>query len=390
MKTGKFAYMDDSMGEPSRLPEDYTPERPEFSNVERIYLARGSLDTKECERFVERICALYPDAEIFESLDTPHNSIELNETAPLDRHLAGKHALLFGEHKSSVRFSAEEGNSCPNYWHFSAYGFCPYGCRYCFLAGTRGVWHSPTVKIFVNLPEIIAEIAKVADRLEKETAFYHGKLQDGLALDTLTAYSTILVPFFARHKFARHVLLTKSANVERLLPLEHNGRTTLSWSLSPPEVADCFEENTPGVEERIKAMERVARAGYPVRAVIMPIIPMEGWENLYSRFLRNLLARVPLQRITFGGICSYKSARMLMNKKLGPENAICDAMEKASSTPDGRVRYRRELRVEIYEHLMNIVRETRPDLAQALCLEEISVWDAVGLKGNLGRCNCVL
>ena len=207
------------------LPKNYKPIRPDFFDVERIYLAKGSLDTKERKIFVEQICSLYPKAEIIHALDLPHNRIQLQKSDTLKFHTEGKKTLVFGVIQNSVRFSEEEGNTCPNYWHFSTTGFCPYGCKYCYLSGTQGVWYSPTVKIYLNLNEIFDKINKVAERLSKPTAFYLGKLQDGLALDPLTAYSTILVPFFAEHKYARQILLTKSTNVERLLDLHHHGNT---------------------------------------------------------------------------------------------------------------------------------------------------------------------
>jgi len=47
--------------------------------------------------------------------------------------------------------------------------------------------------------------------------------QDGLSLDLLTVFSSMLVPFFAGHPFARQVILTKSDSVEGLLSLVHNG-----------------------------------------------------------------------------------------------------------------------------------------------------------------------
>ena len=46
-----------------------------------------------------------------------------------------------------------------------AVGFCPYGCKYYYLAGTQGVKFSPTVKIYVNLPEMLEEINRIARRL---------------------------------------------------------------------------------------------------------------------------------------------------------------------------------------------------------------------------------
>jgi spore photoproduct lyase len=104
------------------LPTDYEPVRPDHMEVSRIYLAKGSISTPERRQFVERICCLYPEAKVNECLDIPHNRIELNETDILALHHTGKRTLVFGELKSAVRFSQEEGNTCPNYWHFSPYG----------------------------------------------------------------------------------------------------------------------------------------------------------------------------------------------------------------------------------------------------------------------------
>jgi spore photoproduct lyase len=173
------------------LPEDYEPVRPEYLKLTKIFLAKGSVSTTERKRFVERIIRLYPETEVIECPNIPHNRIELNQTDVLALHNAGKNILVFGELKNSVRFSEETGNTCPNYWHFSPYGFCPYGCKYCYLAGTQGVKFSPTVKVYVNIPEMLSEIDNIANRLQKPIAFYIGKLQDALALDPLTAYSNI-------------------------------------------------------------------------------------------------------------------------------------------------------------------------------------------------------
>lgn len=373
------------------LPADYEPVRPDHLQVSRIYLVRGSVATLERRRFVERICSLYPEVEVEECSDTPHNRIRLDESDALGLHQLGKHTLVFGELKTAVRFSQEAGNACPNYWHFSPYGFCPYGCKYCYLAGTQGVKFSPTVKIYVNLPEILGEIDHIARRLGRPTAFYLGKLQDALALDPLTAYSTVLVPFFAEHPWARLTLLTKSAHVNRLLGLEHRGHAILSWSVNPPEVSAIFEENVPSVEERLEAMRLVAQRGYPVRAVMMPIIPIEGWQEAYAAFAERLIKTVPIQRLTLGGVCIYQGARRLMERKMGLGNVISVHVDSGSQMPgDGRARYPRDLRHEAYSLIIEAVRRLRPDLELALCLEERSLWQSTGVEERLGRCNCVL
>jgi spore photoproduct lyase len=371
--------------------ESCQPVKPEHFEVERIVLAKRSVFTAQRHRFVKGICGLYPDAEVIECPDSPHNRVNLQTKDPLELHLRGKRTLVFGEHKSAVRLSREEGNTCPNYWHFSPYGFCPHGCHYCYLAGTQGVRFSPTVKIFLNLQEILLEIDRVACELAKPTAFYLGKLQDGLALDPLTGYSRALVSFFARHPYARMTLLTKSAEVANLLDLDHKGNTILSWSLNPAKVISQFETNTPQLHERVEAMKACGDAGYRVRAVIMPVIPVSGWQSIYDRFLEKLLVQVQLERITLGGVCIYRAALDLMERKLGKDNAISQALSTGGERcADGRARYPESLRVEIYGHIIKKIRQLKPDLTIGLCLEEKSVFEALDLTESIGRCNCVL
>jgi len=298
---------------------------------------------------------------------------------------------VLAEHNSAVRYSAEEGNSCPNYWHFSPYGFCPYGCAYCYLAGTQGVRFSPTVKIFLNLPEILAEVNRIAQKIGEPTAFYLGKLQDALALDPLTGYSRRIIPFFAEHRTARLTLLTKSADVRNLLDLDHREHSILSWTVNPATVIEAFEKNTPTLEDRLKAMEACAAGGYPIRAVVMPIIPVRDWQTVYDEFLTDLLTRVRLARITLGSICSYPQAMRLTEQRLGHNNPISTRLDRgAGRLIDGRLRFPRTLREEVYRCLIQTICRSAPDLEVGLCLEERSMFDALEIRASVGRCNCVL
>ncbi|MHC4792503.1 MAG: SPL family radical SAM protein, partial [Planctomycetota bacterium] len=311
--------METSLFPTESLYLNYQPKPASHFNPDTIVLTKGSCQTAQQHNFVQAICNLYPKAQVTERFDIPHNRFELGGSDPLELHYKGKNTLLFGVHKSALRFSDEDGNTCPNYWHFSPYGFCPYDCQYCYLAGTPGVKFSPTVKIFVNIGAILGQIAGIASKLSEPTAFYLGKLQDGLALDQLTGYSHMMIPFFAQQKYARLTLLTKSADVGNLLDLDHQGHTILSWSLNPTEICNAFESNVPSPNERIAAMRKCADAGYPLRAVIMPTIPIEGWQNIYTSFLENLLKSVPLERVTLGQICSYSGALQLTERKLGKD-----------------------------------------------------------------------
>ncbi len=369
----------------------HTPRRPEFFQPERIVLAAGSLETPERQTFVERILGLYPDAIVERRTDTTHNKIAPAKPDPYGRHVAGKKTLIFGVHKSAVRFADERGNTCPNYWHFSPYGFCPYDCQYCYLAGTRSVFLSPAVKIFVNLPEIWDEIDRTALHLATPTAFYLGKLQDALALEPLTGYVAGVIPRFAKHPFARMTLLTKAADVGDLPSRDHGGRTVLSWSMNPPEVHRQYERNVPPPDERLAAMKQCAEAGYTVRVNLMPIIPIGEWREMYADFLERLLTTVHVSRLTFGGICIYPDARVLMERKMGRDNAVSETLlPHAGHRDNRRQRFPEDMRVEAYRFLCDTAKEYSPETELSLCLETPQVMERVGLAECRGRCNCVL
>ena len=243
----------------------------------------------------------------------------------------------------------------------------------------------------MNLDEMLDRIDAVVRKQGRPMPFYLGKLQDGLALDRLTGYSRRMVQFFADHPYARMTVLTKSVDVENLLDLDHRGRTILSWTTNPPEVDRQFEPNTPSVEKRIEAMRQCAAAGYPVRAVVMPIIPMDDWREVYETFLHNLLARVPLSRITLGGTCIYKPALQLVELKLGVKNAISQNLQPPDPRKsDRRSRYAESQRIDIYRHLVDTIRSLNGDLQIGLCLEHASIFKALGMTPAIGQCNCLL
>jgi spore photoproduct lyase len=179
--------------------------------------------------------------------------------------------------------------------------------------------------------------------------------------------------------------------VDNLLAVEHRGHAHLSWTLSPPVVAEAFEQNAPPLEDRLRAIEACAAAGYPVRAVVMPIIPLAGWETVYGDFLAELLARVGLSRITLGSICSYPQALQLTEWKLGRDNPISAQLDpRRRAASDGRRRFPRALREQVYRHLVEVIRRADAELEIGLCLEETELIDSLQTEIVPGRCNCVL
>jgi len=51
-------------------------------------------------------------------------------------------------------------------------------------------------------------------------------------------------------------------------------------------------------------MRRCAEAGYPVRAVFMPLIPINGWRVAYGGFVKEPVEAVPLERLKWAAFAA--------------------------------------------------------------------------------------
>lgn len=356
---------------------------------ERIVLARGALDTAPRRAYVERLLARFPNARHIEALGRTHMQLGgLLPKGDAARRAAGRRTLVIGTIATPLRQSRETGIVCPNYLHISPTAYCTYGCAYCYLAGSCSTVVAPVAKVFVNLEDVLAAIARRARRLAEPTSFYIGKLQDSLALDPLTGFSRVLVPFFAAQPLARLVMLTKGDCVENLLCAAHGGHSVISWSVNPEAVCAEYEGGAPPLARRLDAARRCQQAGYPVRFLIMPVLPVAGWREHYARLVEAIFAATRPERITLGGICSYGTALRLTAQALGADNLIARHLAPAPS-PDGRRRFPRELRAELYRHIIGEIRRREPELPVGLCLEERELWEACGLDAGPPVCNCV-
>ena len=73
------------------------------------------------------------------------------------------------------------------------------------------------------------------------------------------------------------------------------------------------------------------------------------------------------------------------------ENAISSLIDCApDKSEDGRLRFARSPREEVYRHLVACIRRECPDIETGLCLEEQAMFPALDLQDSIGRCNCAL
>jgi spore photoproduct lyase len=272
------------------------------------------------------------------------------------------------------------GIVCPHF-HILAHGNgCLFRCAYCYLQLTFRGKVGPTV--FTNVGDMLAEVDAFLAR-EEPAVLNAGELSDALALDDRTGLTKELVPRFAAQGRHLLLLLTKSANVDNLLNLDHKGRTVVSFSVNAADVAAKYELGSPSPAERVAAARRAAQAGYRIRFRLDPVIPVPGWEDSYPAILEQLLEQAPPERVTFGSLRYFPNVKTYA-RKLGRDASAFDYASEHTAA-DGRRRVPTPLRLRIYKHLMDLV---PAGVETGLCKETEACHRALGIEKV--ACNCTL
>jgi spore photoproduct lyase len=190
-------------------------------------------------------------------------------------------------------------------------------------------------------------------------------------------------------------LKSKSVVIDNLEGLDHGGRTLVAWSLNSPEVMAQEEIRTASFAERLAAAVRCADWGYRLAFHFDPIIWHDGWQEGYRATIRTLFATVPAERIAWislGALRYLPSLKAIAGRRF-PQSTFF--YEEFIDGLDGKARYFRSQRVEMYKMLVDeLAKYAAPATCIYFCMESDTVWQEVfgfipeekgGLRAMLDR-----
>ena len=177
-------------------------------------------------------------------------------------------------------------------WQFHLAKGCPAHCQYCYLAGSLS--GPPITRVYANLPEVLGALAAY-EKPGQLTTFEASCYTDPLSLEHLTGSLSECVRYFGTRDNAQLRWVSKFSAVEPLLGLPHNGRTRARVSVNADPISKRLEGGTASVSARIDGLRKLAEDGYPVGAVIAPIMPLEGWQEHYTALLDELETTLSLR-----------------------------------------------------------------------------------------------
>lgn len=255
----------------------------------------------------------------------------------------------------------------PNeYYIIHSFG-CPSDCQYCFLYDYLP-HQVPT--LFVNVEDMLHSIeATITSKPQEKLIFHAGEFSDALAYDHITSLSQPLVELFAKYDNATLEMRTKSNNVGNLLGLRHNGRSVISWTFSPQRVVQLFEYQTATADERIAAARQCQEHGYRVALRVDPIVRYGDWERGYHDLIEKMADQLQPELISdcHLGVFRYTPGLWRVIRDRFPNSWL--RMQESVPSADGKYRYFKPLRLEMYRRIIGWLREAFPDLHIELCME---------------------
>lgn len=288
---------------------------------------------------------------------------------------AGKRVLFLTRNKGPFvkKCPGTKSYVCCGYQILHVGTYCTMDCSYCIL---QAYFNPPVLQYFVNMDELFDELHDIAGM--SRPPFHRigtGEFTDSLIWEPWTGLSRTLVPYFGRQDRIALELKSKTIQIDNLRGLEHNRKTIVAWSLNPPAVIRREERRTASVRARLKAASRCESWGYPLAFHFDPLILYEGWENDYRRLVRDLFSAVSPDNIAWISLGSFRfmpSLKPIIGRRFQKSRIVCGEFVRGL---DGKMRYFKPLRMELYQKMAGWIRESAPGVLVYLCMEDEEAWE---------------
>ena len=213
---------------------------------------------------------------------------------------------------------------------------------------------------------MLAKIIKYSQKLGKELTFEIGSNSDLVLENTITNNLVWTINNFVRNSNKGMLTFpTKFDMVDDILNLDHQGRIIVRMSVNPEEVINKVEFGTSRLEQRIIAINKLAKAGYRIGILIAPIVLIDNWEELYSNLIKELYKKISNEakkQVFFELIfMTYSYIHTKINEEAFPHAINLYDKEKMKGRGKGKYTYKSDVRKQAEEIIIEQMKKFFPN-----------------------------
>lgn len=259
------------------------------------------------------------------------------------------------------------------YWILNLGFGCPFDCSYCYLQQYQNV---PGILLPANMPDFLESFDEFHAKMNnKLIRIGTGEFCDSLAMDHISDYSKILVPFFSK----RNVLFelkTKSDNIGNLLEIPGSKNIVISWSLNPQDFIDKEEISVASLKERLIAAQKIQKHGYSIAFHFDPIVPIKDWEIKYKEVVDKIYEYVhaPIAWISLGTLRFTRELKGFMEQRFADSQITYGELLMGE---DKKLRYPEFIRRPIFKKMLEWFKAHDEKSPVYLCMESKDMWQDV-------------
>ena len=145
------------------------------------------------------------------------------------------------------------------------------------------------------------------------------------------------------------------------------------------------EHGAASLDERLRAARAAQDAGFEVRFRLDPMLLFSGWREAYGEAVAAVFAHgIRPSRITLGSFRMLGPLRHIIAKRFPESRLLSQPLEKNGK----RLRYKQEVREQLYAHAVASLRAYDNTVSIALCKESPELHWVFNGRVDRVRCNC--
>jgi len=274
---------------------------------------------------------------------------------------------------------------CCRYTVINSANQCPMDCTYCVL---QNYLEGSVITVFVNEQDILNELEQLFHQSPRR--FFRigtGELADSLALDLITKQTPGLIEYFNNKRNCLFEVKTKTDHIDNILRSDP-ANVVAAWSVNPQKVMSREELRAASLSKRLAAAKKCQDHGCLLAFHFDPILELGDENNLYQETVDEIFSSVSSERIAWislGALRYPPDLKEVIHKRFPASKIIYDEMIRGL---DGKMRYIRPKRLELFKIVYERIRKHSPDVFVYFCMEPPWVWDKI--MGFHPACNADL
>jgi len=346
-------------------------------NPKKIFIEKNVRGGKWADNFIKK----FSDVEIVEIKDLTEGLKKISYISPENLYnLRRDHVFLTKTTSTFIKMCpCTKGCRRCGYWILNVGFGCPMDCSYCYL---QTYSNAPGIILSANVEDYYEHIENFDRKLTQKIRIGTGEFTDSLAFDEYTEYSTVLIPFFRNMKNLVLELKTKVNKIDNVLKTEPNDNVVISWSINTEKMAQKYERGASRVKARVQAALLAARRGYKIGFHFDPLIYYDGWEDEYRDAVEKLFSFDEIRKNTVWislGTLRYTPGLKQTAEKRFSDNIMFYQGEFFADS-DGKLRYKKNIRIGMYNKMISWIRSFKMDACIYLCMESEDVWQKTPLS----------